>query len=81
LTGIAAVSKEMLIDFLCCLRDAAGRKHSYKWRTYSWVHLHENAAIHWSVLIKDFVAKYNLTTHEHSPYSSDLTPADFYLFP
>ena len=38
-------------------------------------------AIHWSVLIKDFVAKYNLTTHEHSPYSSDLTPADFYLFP
>jgi transposase len=40
-----------------------------------------NAPTHRSVLIKDFMAKDNVTTLDHPPYSPDLTPADFYLFP
>jgi len=32
-------------------------------------------------LIKDFLAKNNMTTLEHPPYFPDLAPADFYLFP
>jgi len=35
----------------------------------------------WSVLVKDFLAKDNVETLEHPPYSSDLAPADFYFFP
>jgi histone-lysine N-methyltransferase SETMAR len=31
-------------------------------------------------LVKDFLAKSNVTTLKHPPYSPDLTPADFYLF-
>jgi hypothetical protein len=34
-----------------------------------------------SVLVKDFSAKSIVTTLEYLPYSSDLAPADFYLFP
>jgi hypothetical protein len=33
------------------------------------------------VLVKDFLAKNNVTTMELLPYSPDLAPADFYLFP
>jgi hypothetical protein len=32
-------------------------------------------------LIKDFLAKNNETTLEHSQYSPDLSQADFYRFP
>ena len=33
------------------------------------------------VLFKVFLANNNVTTLEHPPYSPDLDPADFYLFP
>jgi transposase len=32
-------------------------------------------------LVKEFLAKSNVTTLEHPPYSPDMAPADFYLFP
>jgi histone-lysine N-methyltransferase SETMAR len=32
-------------------------------------------------LVKDFLAKSNVTMLKLPPYSPDLTPADFYLFP
>jgi hypothetical protein len=32
-------------------------------------------------LAKDFLAKGNVTTPEHPPYSPDFAVADFYLFP
>jgi transposase len=31
-------------------------------------------------LVKDFLAKNNVTALEHPPYSTDFAPADFYLF-
>jgi len=37
-------------------------------------------AAHRSVLVKDVLAKSNVTTLEHPPYSADLGPADIYLF-
>ena len=43
--------------------------------------LHDNAPAHWSVLVKDFLAKNNVTMLEHPPYSPDLAVVDFYLFP
>jgi transposase len=43
--------------------------------------LRDNAPAHWSVLVKDFLAKNNVTILEHPPHSPDLAPADFYLFP
>jgi hypothetical protein len=33
------------------------------------------------VLVKDFLAKSNLTLLEHPPFSPNLAPADFYMFP
>jgi len=61
--------------------DAVRRKRPEKWKTNSWFLLHDYAPAHRSVLINDFLAKNIVTTQEHPPYSPDLVPADFYLFP
>jgi transposase len=55
-------------------------RNAPKNETSSWFLLHNNAPAHWSVLVKDFLAKSNVTTLEYPPYSSDLAPVDFYLF-
>jgi len=41
----------------------------------------DNAPAHRSVLVRSFFAKNNETTAQHPPYSLDLNPTDFYLFP
>jgi len=76
-----AVNKEIYIDIFWRIRDAVRRERPEKWRTKSWFLLHDNAQAHRSVLVKDFLAKSNVTTLEHAPYSPDLVPADFYLLP
>jgi hypothetical protein len=68
----------MYIDVLCHLRDVVSRKCPEKWRTNSWFLLHINAAAHKSVLVKDFLAKNNVTTLELSQY---LATTDLYLLP
>ena len=42
---------------------------------------HDNAPAHRSVLVKGFLAKNNVATLEHFPFSPRLARADFYLFP
>ena len=42
--------------------------------------IHNNAPAHQSVFVKDFLAKNNVTTLEHSQNSPDLVPTDFCLF-
>ena len=71
----------MYTGILRRLRNAVRRKRPQKWRTISWFLLHDNPAAHWSVVVKDFLTKNYVTTLQHPPYSPDLAPADFYLFP
>lgn len=46
----------------------------------SWRLLHDNAPAHRSTLVTDFLTKNHILTVNHSPYSPDLAPFDFYLF-
>jgi len=62
-------------------RDAVRRKRPQKWKTNSCFLLHDNAAAHRSILVKNFLANNNVTTLQHTPYSPDLTAPDFCLFP
>jgi histone-lysine N-methyltransferase SETMAR len=59
---------------------AVRRKRPENLRTNSWFLLHYNAPAHRSVLVKDFLAKNNVTTLEHPPNSPDLAVTDIYLF-
>jgi len=41
----------------------------------------DNAPAHNALSVKQFLANKNITVLEHPPYSPDLAPCDFYLFP
>jgi transposase len=71
----------MYMDVLLRLMDKVRRKRPEKWSINMWFLLHDNALAHRSVLVEDFLANYNAMTLEFPPYSSDLAPSDFYLFP
>ena len=42
---------------------------------------HDNAPAHASLLIHSYLAKHLKFVVPHPPYSPDLAPADFFLFP
>jgi transposase len=41
----------------------------------------DNTPAHNALSVKQFLANKNITVMEHPPYSPDLAPCDFYLFP
>lgn len=43
--------------------------------------MHDNAPCHRSVVVSQFLAKKQIVTINHSPYSPDLPPCDYFLFP
>lgn len=47
----------------------------------SWSLLHDNAPSHRSRVVSEFLTKNQVVTLHHSPYSPDLAPCDYFLFP
>ena len=46
------------------------------------MHFHQdNAPVHNSILVADYLTKMGIKTVPHPPYSPDLVPCDFWLFP
>ena len=43
--------------------------------------LHDNAPSHNAAIVKKFLAKRNVAVLHHPPYSPDLAPANYFLFP
>ena len=43
--------------------------------------IHDNAPAHKCVLVQDFLKEENVVQLSHPPYSPDLSPCDFFLFP
>ena len=50
-------------------------------KTGSWMLLHDNAPAHSAIRVRQFLAQHGVVVIEHPPYSPDLAPADFFLFP
>jgi transposase len=48
--------------------------------TTNWLH-HDNAFAHMSLKTTEFVTNNNMVIVPHPPYSPDLAPCDFFLFP
>ena len=46
-----------------------------------WVLQNDNAPAHTALSIQEFLVKKNILLLPHIPYSPDLAPCDFYLFP
>jgi hypothetical protein len=42
---------------------------------------HDNAPAHYALKVREFLTKNSITKMNHPPYSPDLAPANFWLFP
>jgi len=51
------------------------------WSSGVWFLHHDNAPAHTALSVQQFLAKNNMTVIPHPPYSPDLAPCDFFLFP
>jgi len=71
----------MYQEVLARLRDAVRRKRPELWKNQTWILHHDNAPAHASLLIRSYLAKHQTSVVPHPPYSPNLTPADFFLFP
>jgi len=50
-------------------------------RTGQWMLLHDNAPAHCTIRVHQFLAQRGVPVLDHPPYSPDLAPANFFLFP
>ena len=46
-----------------------------------WHFYQDNAPVHNSILVTDYLTKISINIVPHPPYSPDLGPCDFWLFP
>jgi len=75
------VKKEFYLKVLKRLRAAVRRKRPEAWTNNTWMWHHDNARAHASLLIREFLTKHETTVVPQPPYSPDLAPAEFFLFP
>ena len=71
------VYKEILRRLMRLVQD----KSMDLWENNAWVLHHDNAPAHSALSIRQFLAERNIPTLEQPPYSPDLAPCDFFLFP
>ncbi|UYV73518.1 KDM1A [Cordylochernes scorpioides] len=75
------VNKEYYLQVMCNLREAICQKRPDLWKNKNWLLHHDNAPAHTSLLVRDLFAKNNTLMMPQPPYSPDLAPCDFFLFP
>jgi hypothetical protein len=56
-------------------------KRTELWRNPNWLLHHDNAPAHMSLKTTEFVTNNNMVIIPHPPYSPNLAPCDFALFP
>jgi len=74
------VSQQCYLELLTRLRECVWRKKPGLWPD-KWILDLDSAPVHDAVRVHGFLAKNFITKMDHPPYSPDLAPCDFWLFP
>jgi histone-lysine N-methyltransferase SETMAR len=74
------VNQQCYLEVLTRLWESVQRKRPILWPD-KWILYHENAPAHDALRVREFLAKISITKMDHPPYSPDLAPRDFWLFP
>ena len=69
--------KEVLTRLMAKIR----RKRRELWASNTWILHHDNAPAHAALSVRQFLATKQVTILDHPPYSPDLAPCDYFLFP
>ena len=75
------VSKETLSAQFNVNVGAVRRKRPELFESGQWHFHQDNAPVHKSILVTDYLTQMGIKTVPHPPYSPDLAPCDFWLFP
>ncbi len=75
------VNAESYIETLMNLRNAIRTKCPALWRDHNWILLDDNAPTHKARVTMEFHCQVLTTRGRHPPYSPDLAPSNFFLFP
>jgi len=75
------VNAAFYVKVLKSLQENVRRKRPDQWRNNTWLLHRDNAPAHTALLIRRFLTDNNMTVVPHPPYSPDLEPSDFFLFP
>ena len=70
-----------MLRFLREFRKRFRRKRPALFKSGQWHFQQDNAPVHNSVLLTDYLTKMRIKTVPHPPYSPDLDPCDFWSFP
>ena len=70
-----------MLRFLMEFRKRFRQKRSALFKSGQWYFLQDNVPIHHSILVTDYLTKMGIKTVPQPPYSPDLAPCDFWLFP
>ena len=74
------VNKECYVEVLREFRKRFRRKRP-AFKSGQWHFHQDNALVHNSTLVTDYLTKVGIKTVPYPPYSQDLAPCDFWLFP
>ena len=75
------VNKEYYVKVLREFRKRFCRKRPAPFKLGQWHFHQDNAPVHNSILVTDYLTKMGIKTVPHTPYGPDLAPCDFCLFP
>ncbi|UYV71964.1 hypothetical protein LAZ67_9001374 [Cordylochernes scorpioides] len=69
------------LGIMRCLREAVRLKRPERWQNNDWILHVSNARPHTVHVVLQFLAKHSTIQIPHPPYSPDLAPNDFFLYP
>ena len=75
------VNKEYYVEVLRKFRKRFLGKRPALFKSGQWHFHQDNVPVHNSILVTDYLTKMGIKTVPHPPYSSDVAPCDFWLFP
>ncbi|UYV60744.1 hypothetical protein LAZ67_1002091 [Cordylochernes scorpioides] len=75
------INQHVYLAILHRLRESIRKKRPEKWISGEWMLHHDNAPAHRALSVGDFLTKNSMLTMPHPPYSPDLAPNNFFLFP
>ena len=75
------VNKEYFVEVLREFRKTFRRKRPGLFKSGQWHFHQDNVPVHNSILVIDYLTKMGIKTVPQPPYSPDLAPWDFWLFP
>jgi transposase len=74
------MNQQCYLEVLTRLWESVPKKRPELWSD-KWIVHHDNAPAHDALRVRKFLAKKSITKMENPPYSPELAPCNFWLFP